>query len=69
MKKHEVLSCARHDLSSAWPLLRNYVVSATDIVSARDYACRTFGTESVGSVEAVESLSLLPKDTEYLDGR
>lgn len=51
------------------PCFRNYVLGAGDIVSARDYAFQTFGSESVASVENVESLSLLPKDTEYIGCR
>lgn len=49
------------------PIFRNYVISASDFVSAREFACRTFGTEAVGSVENVEAVSLLPRDTEWLE--
>lgn len=49
------------------PCFRNYVISASDIVSAREFACRTFGNEAVGSVENVEAVSLLPRDTEWLE--
>lgn len=49
------------------PCFRNYVISASDIISARNYACQVFGSECVGSVECVESLSLLPRDSEWLE--
>lgn len=48
------------------PVFHNYVYYAHDIVSAKQIACRLFGTESVASVECVESVFGLLAGTEYV---
>lgn len=48
------------------PFFRNYIIYSRDLQSAVEYANRLFGTGSVGSVEPVDSMSFLPKDSEYI---
>lgn len=49
------------------PFFRNIIIYSKDLPSATEFANRAFGQGSVASVEPIDSLSCLPKDSEYLE--